>query len=252
MFAYTISVGDQDFERLGWADPNYFSCIIGIGLLLSFYNLLNWQTARPKVEKYLYIASSLLSLFVVITSASRGAAFAILGSILMMLLMSNIRLGRKVGAIIICLVIFFFAVKIGYFDMLFSRLAADDGTAGNRTLIWEAKWEGFISNDLFHQLFGLGIDKGRKLGFGQIQGFHNDYLAFLVCYGFVGLLLFLVVLLYPIFKSRKSKPLIVPLIAYLLLVCVSLEPFTSGSLVYYYFYLYVLLVSRDISVTKQL
>ena len=237
-FSQTISVGNEDFERLGWSDPNYFSCVLGFGTLISYSELLDNRIIEKK-RNWLLLITLLLSLFVIVSTASRGASVALVIAIALATINSKIPIGRKVGIMLLGGILLYVTYKGGLFDLLFSRVANDDGTAGNRTLIWATKLSAFFSSDSLSVLFGYGIQGGRWLGFSKAQGFHNDYLAFLVSYGIVGFLLFVSVILSPLWK-KVNRRIIFPYLAYILIILGSLEPISSGNIIYFYFFLFIL------------
>lgn len=242
-FSTTVMVRDQDFERLGWSDPNYFSCVLGFGTLLSFSEIINKE---QKGKKYIlfYFAAIALSTYVIIATASRGAVVALIISFALLVLFSERRVGGKVIFLLLSLAFVFLFFKSGLLDLLFGRFAADDGTAGDRTIIWATKLKAFFEHDGLPIFFGCGLDQGRQLGFSKPQGFHNDFLAFLVCYGVLGLVLFLLILMYPVFYKGANKRVIIPYISYIAAICMSLEPISSGNLIYFYFYIYIIMLCR--------
>lgn len=241
-FSNTIIVGDEDFERLGWSDPNYFSCVIGFGALISFRELLEHKIIE-KNKNWLLLITLLLSLFVIISTASRGASVALVISIILATFFSRMSFVKKIGIMLLGGVLIIMTYRVGFFDLLINRVVYDDGAAGGRTIIWSTKLKVFFSSNPLNILFGYGIKEGRILGFTTTQGFHNDYLAFLVCYGIVGFLLFMSFIITPVL-SKGNRHIVIPYLAYMLTICLSLEPISSGNLIYFYFFLFILLQKR--------
>ena len=118
-------------------------------------------------------------------------------------------------------------------------------------LIWSSKYYTFIDNASFGDLvFGVGKDRGigltSVLGVNHM-GFHNDFLAFLVSYGVVGLCFFVALLVRPLRKLKWSSPYRTAVIAnsvFLFLACMTLEPFFIGMYPLYAFLFYTLLLTK--------
>lgn len=107
--------------------------------------------------------------------------------------------------------------------------------------------QGYMNGDTFEKLFGIGYSKGFYLAIPGGFGFHNDYLAFLVDYGVVGLILFFCIVAYPlklVANSPSKRPIVISLLAFILICSMTLEPFTYGRLTYWYFYMLIVLLAR--------
>lgn len=242
-FTNVVTIGGQDFERSGWSDPNYFSCVLGFGTLISFVHLVNrGKTLRKKIKVF-YISIVIISLSVIIATASRGAIISLLAAAISVVMCANTQIRRKLLIISACSILILLCYKLGFFDLLVSRFVNDDGTAGDRTLIWSTKLSEFANSEFLSIIFGHGQKGGLLLGFNKLQGFHNDFLAFLVCYGLIGFILFVSVLLAPIWKARDKK-VALPYVTYMSVICMSLEPMSAGNLIYFYFYIYIILLVK--------
>lgn len=237
-FTMSIAADNQVFERMSWSDPNYFSCLLGFGPLISINELVN--SRKSKIYRILfYLITFILTCYVMVSMASRGAIVALSIALIVMALFSDVSVWRKICLVLFLLLSFIALSHYGVLDLLFARFSGGDGTAGSRTLIWATKWNNYSRSDFVHLLFGYGLSDGLLLGYSHVQGFHNDYLAFLVCYGIVGLLLFLGVLLFPLLShdSKVRRKFIIPYLSYVAIVCLSLEPISSGSFIYLYWFL---------------
>lgn len=244
---YTLTVGTQDFERIGWNDPNYFTGIIGMGalaalqMLVTTINLSKWQ-------RYALIGILLLVFFVSLLVASRGGIAALMGGSVALLILSRRNNSRSSRLLLLLVVFGGILFSIGAFDMLLSRMANDEGELGGRTIIWVSKLTDFASSaSPLDWLFGIGhkaaIATSSYVGNRSIIGFHNDYIAFLLSYGIVGLFLFVFLLVYPIIKFKDAC--VTAGIIYIALISFSLEPLSSGSLGYYYFYFFLNILGRS-------
>ena len=237
----------DDMERSGWTDPNYLSCIIGMGVVSSLILLLrnNTKNAVLTIARISIIAISLICQLLL---ASRGGLLAVSLSILIILFLSKIKFKYK---FLLSLLIILFIVWLytnSYLDLLIYRISNDVDGSG-RLQIWSKKLSAFY-NDAgpVYWLFGYGYDGAYKLAsMGDGFGFHNDYLAFLCGYGIIGLSLFCyAIFIYPLTKvSKQSSATVVALVSFLMLSCLTLEPISAGRLTYYAFAYLILLVNKE-------
>ena len=181
----------ESLDRSGWIDPNYFSCVIGMGVLASLILLLKYPN---KFMKTIWLLALILSIIVQLLLASRGGLLASFMGIIIILSRYKISIYHKL-LISICIVVFLsYLYASGVFDLLMYRIADDDGTGSGRTTIWLNKLEAFLDEgNPFQWIFGMGYMSAFFLcGYGSIPiGFHNDFVAVLCGYGFVGLGIFL-------------------------------------------------------------
>ena len=236
----------QGLERSGWIDPNYFSCVLGMGGLSAFILLLKDRCRW--LMKLLLLFTMIISFITQVILASRGGALAITVSVLILLLFSRIRFTYKIISLgfVICLVIWMYSN--GYFQLLEHRIQTDSGGGSGRLDIWEAKMNFFFNHGhLLHWLFGFGYQSGFELagteGIGV--GFHNDFVAVLCEYGILGLIVFVYWFSYPFFRAiKENKIIILSMLTYLFVVCATLEPISSGALPYFAFYFTILQLSK--------
>lgn len=243
-FTITYTAGALTFIRKGWADPNYFGCQLGVGVLMAATELLYKGKALGRWLKIICWFAIILGTLTIVETASRGAILALVGGLLCLIMFSNINLSNKIRLFIGLVIFGGILFYSGTSNLLLARFANDAGDAGGRTAIWAIKFDAFIrSADIGQWLMGVGRTGGIALGF--YEGFHNDYIAFLVEYGIIGFIFFLLFLLYPLFKSGiYTKGIVLSSVSYLMLCCVSLEPITAGYLFYFYFYLFILFVTQ--------
>lgn len=239
--------GLSDMERSGWTDPNYLSCIMGMGVVSSLLQFIKSPKAGL-VHKFFWIFTIIITFSAQLLIASRGALLAEI--IAVPILLATTKISRKRKFLILSALVFFvcWLYSNSYFELMEYRILNDSGTGGGRSVVWEQKLSAFFESNLFNQLFGIGFVDGLKLGTGKEFGFHNDFIAMLCDYGYIGLVLFISCLLYPIFKTTKSlRYEVVALVAYLAVVCFSLEPISSGRLPYFGFYFLILLYSKNVN-----
>ncbi len=236
--------GASGFDRTEWMDPNYFGCAIGIGIVTSMIEVL-YNEKLIKNGRIFYLGAIGLSFFVLIMNASRGALLASCAALLL-LLMGNRKNLKKKLVVVCCITLFVYALYLnGVFDFLLYRIELDSGNGGSgRTYIWQEKLNVYNNQlSLMEQVFGIGYKKGMHLAFGYARGFHNDYIAILVEYGILGILLFSSLLISPIVKSF-NKTIVTSVLLYIAFVCSTLEPISGGMIVYFGFFFYACLVGK--------
>lgn len=247
----TVGGSDGLTEQTGWKDPNYFGMIIGMGLVASLLELKYFKYSLT--YKIFFISVILLSMVAVIMTASRGAALSVIVAFLLFFAQSNFKHWQKV-LVILCLAAFIFYIYTkGYLDLLILRSSMENSNGditSNRTTIWLGRINNFFGEfSPISWLFGLGSYGGTHLSIAPGKsfmpnsvGFHNDYVAFLIDYGLIGLSLFLYAIIYPVkvvWKNRKCRLYIIILVLYLAIGCVTLEPLSMGSLAFFLFTLYI-------------
>ena len=243
--AFQVDFGTSEFERTEWMDPNYFGCIVGIGIMASMIEIL-YNRILKIPERIIFLLTIGLSLYVLILNGSRGALLATGMSLILLLIGNGQNISKKL--LIICgFSIFIYMLYMsGTFDFLLYRIELDSGRGGSgRTYIWQTKMMAF-SNQLsvLEQLFGIGYKNGMTLGFGFSRGFHNDYIAILVEYGVFGLMVFIGMLLSPLRKSN-NKVIVLSIIVYVAMASSTLEPISGGMIVYFGFLFYACMIGRS-------
>lgn len=242
--AYNANDG---MERSGWTDPNYLSCIIGMGVISAMIILLK-ENRYSLISKSYFILVIVLSLLVQIMLASRGGLLCVLASLLILITLSNVKIQYKIFSAIILLAFLIWSYLNNYFELLAYRIANDSGGSG-RLDIWTNKLTEFynLKNPL-KWLFGIGYDSAYGLASKSSGiGFHNDFIAVLCGYGLLGLIVLIYMMIVrPIFHSSKaSKPIVISLVAYLVLACLTLEPISAGRLTYFGFWALIFFYSNE-------
>lgn len=232
----------QGIERVDWSDPNYFGFVIGMGTFCAI-NLLFQRQAIGFYAKLLLVATIIITSIVLVLNASRGALLSVLIVALILMLFSKAKPGHKIIAVLCGMGLIYFLYSGGYMELLMYRVTqgAGDG-GGGRINIWNKKLYAFYHEaNIGELLFGMGYHKGYNLGFGHGQGFHNDYLAFLVDYGLFGFILFVVPLFRLLISSFKANVSLFCTSVYLILCGMTIEPFTLGVFPYYLFFIYTII-----------
>lgn len=235
---------DAGIERSGWTDPNYLSCIVGMGIMTSLIQLLKKERHRF-LNVFLYALTIILSLITQLFLASRGALLSVAVGMLILIILSEVKTSYKALIFILIGVLLLVLYFNNYFDLLMYRVIEDSGGGSGRTEIWQMKLSEFNSNASFLNLiFGMGHNSAIHLSpSGRAIGFHNDFIAVLCSYGIFGFLLFIYMLIFhPLLKTeRSSRSVVLSLILYLVVACTTIEPLSSGRLVYWAFYALILL-----------
>ena len=252
-FAMAYGGYGSDLERTLWTDPNYFGMILGMGVTSSIIRLFRGDQKGLWV-KIFFIAVIVIAIPTLILNASRGALLAVGLTGIVALLFSKQKMYIRIGIVIAIISFLIYLFNNDYFELLEYRLGEDEGTGSGRVTIWMSKWEAFTthSNPL-QLLFGWGYWDAYSIGSSRVQGFHNDYLAFLVGYGIVGFLMFVYLLLKPYFSIKKKNTLrVLVLIAtvYLMANGLTLEPLDQGRLPFWCFYFYIITLSADAKINS--
>ena len=243
--AFQMDFGAGGFERTEWMDPNYFGCIVGIGIMASMIEIL-YNRILKIPERILFLLTIGISFYVLILNGSRGALLATGMSLFLLLIGNGQKMSKKLLIICSFSIFIYMLYMSGTFDFLLYRIELDSGRGGSgRTYIWQTKMMAF-SNQLsvFEQLFGIGYKNGMALGFGFSRGFHNDYIAILVEYGVFGLMVFIGMLLSPLRKSC-NKVIVLSIIVYVAMASSTLEPISGGMIVYFGFLFYACMIGRS-------
>ena len=226
---------DSSLERSGWINPNVFGGIIGLGTVCSFYILLNRQFDN-RILRGIVLFTSILSCFVLIINASRGAIISTSIAILFLFLTSTVKLSYKFLFLLMLAVFIFALYNFGYFELLETRFMSDNTESGGGRLdIWNAKFDAFWNLPIVNRIFGVGYSNCLSLG-GIYMDTHNDFLTALFAYGYIGLVLFSCLLFAPLFIAPKHlRKQIVVFEIFLCFESMVLSPMMRGYFVFLMF-----------------
>ncbi len=250
---FFFTVGDQfvvdshGMDRVQWQDPNYMGCVAGFGIVCAYYMLVR-KMYRSNWVKYLLLATTCLGFVMILQNASRGAALCVACGIIVVTMFSKISLKKRIIIISIIVIGAILIYDLGLFSALEQRIMEDDGGGSGRTNIWALKLLLFFEEPTYKILTGLGYKEGFMLGYIGGYSFHNDFVAFFVSYGVIGLCLLVYMLLYPLFlvrKNKENKAIVTALTVYLLLSCMTLEPLNAGRMTYYYMYVFIYILAKQ-------
>ncbi len=249
-----------EFESFIWMDANYWSNVIGMGVLASFFELYYKRESNVVLRPFL-ITVIVLGIGVIIFVSSRGALLSLSAALIVLLLLSNIKTRYKVISSIGIITIVYLLYRWSFMDQLLFRLFEEDtfGTGSGRTDIWKYKLGLFFHSDIIHVIFGFGRDNGTALGAnGTIAGYsgymstHNDFVSFIIYYGIVGFSLFIRLLTVP-FRNKNNREVVLCGFVFICVSVFTIEPFATGNFAWFafLFYLYMWSQSPEAIISKQ-
>ena len=245
-YGQSSAIEVSETGRRSWIDPNYFGNVCGMGVVLAYNIVVNRLSPNKSFSKIAMLTVP-MGMLLLVMNASRGAFLSMGLAIVVITLFSKVKIKKKIGIAVLVALGVLVMYSLGAFDLLSERLMDEDDTGNGRTLIWEAKMLGYMSGNTCEKFFGIGYKEGFFLAIPGGFGFHNDYLAFLVDYGVVGLILFLGIIVYPlklVANIPSKRPIVISLLVFILICSMTLEPFTLGNLTYWYFYMLIVLFAR--------
>jgi len=243
---FTETYSTDDFERMGWMDPNVFGCIIGIGILSAILAIVN-NIFRFRYSRIVLFSIVVVCFMAFLVNASRGASVALAIATALLVLLGTKRISIKFLSVILLSFIIFLMYYGHFFDNLVYRMSLDNmETGGERFVIWETRLKAFFDGSVAPQkvLFGMGDRDASFLGYGYYLGFHNDYLAMLMKYGIVGFVLWLSLLFYPIKNATSNKAIVIVFVSYLAICAFTLDLMNTGHIAFYYLLLFLLSLGK--------
>ena len=242
------AAGTEMASRSGWTDPNYLSMIVGMGAVIGFRNFLRIRRV-DRTTAMLSLVAFFMAVPAMLLLVSRGGLLCLCGGIATLMTFSEIKLKYKVGAVTLIVIFLVILYTNDFLTMLEERMNSDGGGSNDERLwILQHRFEAFFDSTPLYWLFGYGMENGMHLGLPYKMGSHNDYVSFMAEYGLVGLMMFLGMLALPLYNMRRDSKVwadIMAYMAYILLACLTLEPFAFGVWVYYVFLLFIIVVVRS-------
>ena len=251
VFVYT-GISSEDDARVMWADPNYLGCVVSMGGLVAFSNLLKKDKHWLKYTISVFVIG--ISFIMLLMNASRGALLAFLSGFFVLFSTTKAKPIYKLMLFGVIAVFVVWLYDNAYFELIENRIANDSSGGSGRTDIWINKWRAYGSKETFEKILGLGYFDGYRIAQstsivdGKLSGggFHNEFLAHIVDYGFVGIVVLFCFFYYPIKIGQKVSPVVLSHIILLVVACMTLEPLSLGMFVYYAFWFYIVQKSREI------
>lgn len=241
----------DEMKRSGWTDPNYLSCIVGMGVVTAVYQLLTVKNAFIGLKAF-WLATISFTLIAQVLMASRGGLLSVGAACTVLIFMTKTKFSYKMAFLLAIAVFIVWMYRNSYFALLEYRIMHDSGTGSGRTEVWMRKLNDFSNGGFLQALFGVGSYNSYFMGgYANGFGFHNDFIAVLCQYGYIGFVVFVSMLLRPFYKLKKEGfyP-VFAMVIYIVLTCLTLEPFTAGRLTYFGFYLMVLVMANSLRTEK--
>lgn len=169
-----------------WGNPNFYSMLLGIFMIVSFISSLYEQN---KIYKILYIILNIVQFFMMINiGQSRNVCFAIMISYFIVLVLFfykriKLKLFLKILSIIfIIILLFLYFSKVN--NLRITKISLDELLNNPRILIWKKA----LFEEKFNIFFGKGfayytMNKFKDTVGVTIWALHNDTLEFLITQG---------------------------------------------------------------------
>ena len=124
---FAVAYKTLDVDRSGWTNANMFGGSLAVGFICSIgYFLGSFRLNKNIFLNLVAITTSFVTLTALILNASRGSLLAALGTGIILLLFSKVKLPYK---IIVTVVIVGFAIYLynsGYFNLIEARMGEED------------------------------------------------------------------------------------------------------------------------------
>lgn len=191
MLDYTLTVGlIQDTGSS--LDSNYLSLVTMIVLTMSIAYLYQFWRDISKWVRIFVSISAIMSVFLLISYASRTAFLVLLAYLFLiaLYLMKNNKKALIVLTFLGVVTIWLIYVQ-GVFDYLARTFFEENFETGNgRTLLWAQYWQEYLRESALLKIFGRGFHVFRA-NFLRFRLFaHNSYLSILIDFGLIGEILF--------------------------------------------------------------
>lgn len=244
-FFMTVYSVKDDLERVGWINQNLFGGIVGIGIIIAMYIMLN--RTRLNIGKPIYImciATFVISYIALIMNASRGAIISVSLCSMLLIMTSKVKIKYVIALMALLSAFFIILYMNGYFELLIHRMQDDTfSTGGGRTEIWMEKLFAFDDTTIWEQLFGLGYNGSLSLGNIHLDT-HNDFVTSLFAYGYIGLVLLGIFFIMPVIMVSKAERKTVYIFTlYLFIESFVLSPICRGYFTFTMFYVLILRIA---------
>lgn len=239
-FLVSWGAESEGIERSGWSDPNYYSTLLAIGFQISLFYLFGFLKSRFILlnSRLALIAICSVIFGAVIMCASRGGFLCLTFGFLTCFLLIKPNIKVYFITFLLVIVLLSYLYSKGIFDVLLYRLFEQGNmdTGGERTVIWARVLDNFSIQSIILQIFGGGYWHRTVLSHGWET--HNEFIAILADYGFVGIMLFLNLIFSMLtFKSSHQRVRNISVIFYILSI-LSLSQFQFMS--YCFFIVWIL------------
>ncbi len=192
------------------ADPNVASFFIGLGVAVALADVLA-STPGTRRRGYLAIVWTALALMVyaLVLLASRGIAIAVAVSVVAIVIRATARRPARLAAFAVAVALFAGATFLPGGDGLLERFSEESVTTGNaRIPVWIGALRYYADGNAWDLALGHGFGSSWtavQRVYATLTSTHNGFLQFLVEFGLVGLLAFLVLHLVLVVRSFRVE-----------------------------------------------
>lgn len=238
-------VDTQIEERVFDHNPNRIGCTIGLGVIAATMLLTNIiQGIKTKGQRNLVVSGLLLSVIALGLLGSRGALFSCIASSTLLFFLSPQKMKFKAKWFLLLLSVLSILYILGIFDYIIYRMT-DEASAdmSGRPEIWAMKLAYFNQLDGISKLFGIGKDACLNIGYIST---HNDFVTALIAYGYIGAILFVFAVLFPLLHAKKNKIVVAAMLVFIIGECCVLEPVFRGyyNILFYYLFVFKFITAK--------
>ncbi len=177
-------------------DPNEFAALFVVTIpLLIYYSI----KSRRIIFRIVFWVLALVELYAVLLTGSRGALVGVIISVFFILFISGVLSVKGVMLALVCIVLLMWTmtkfllpnIPEDVINRLSLQSVLNDNGSG-RAMIWADGMKQWLDGNPIRWLIGYGVDGIKAHGVrGDTGTMHNQILQQIVCYGLVGLGLYL-------------------------------------------------------------
>lgn len=210
-----ISRGLERFQG-NYADVMNYAIYMTISLLILCYTFLRKDIPVSNTKKTILLAFAAVFSVLILFNIHHTASYGVVLAIIILFLIYNFRRNAVIG-----LAVFFSIVSIIYFigsetidekvmPLIETDIKVYEGEKDNQVLLHGrvGRWMSFI--DYFMQQNSIAQFFGLPLGFDNpymyiSKGSHNDYVRTLMSVGYIGLLMYILIIINIVFRILRYK-----------------------------------------------
>lgn len=236
---------DIDFEAL--MNRNYYSLYIVIIMVSSLIYVAD-NFKNNKIFNVLIFISFIPNVIMLFLLSSRSAFIIFIVSVFLYLLL-NIKNKKIILPISLALLLLlFFINNFDVTEVLFDRFQQDDVSSGHgRVDILVAMLDAFGNRTILEKVFGTGFFATFVDAYGLALGTHNSFLSYLMHFGLIGFICFVILFLRNIRKTLINKDLknyFIFLIA-MFIYCFVAEPHIKTEFILIFIGIYSVMVNKN-------
>lgn len=208
----------RGLERLqgNYADVMNYVIYMAFGLLLCCYAYIEKPQSSTPTKRIILLATGLVFSLLILLNIHHTASYVVIGAILILFMFHNIKANAGAGILIfIATIAVVYVVASGSFKEKILPLVATDekvyeGEKDNDALLhgrvgrWRNFLEFFNEKNTVVQLLGLPVGFDHPYMYIS-KGSHNDFVRTLMFNGYIGLILYILLLINLIYRALKYK-----------------------------------------------